>query len=416
MAASEPFYPGDLAVALEGYSGTHSLVTVLTDISLYEKETYDKPLVSDHIAKEKKAAQQDNKFHKILAPINNGTFHFVFLDVTIQPSGKVETCLRDSKKENEVSPDHKEKNNTIVVNIQEIAGTPFQSKVEYTGEDKTLESTLLKKMGEFKSFSPSSPRGAHSYSRDFNMSEGSSQQTRGKRTSPIVCTGEQGENANCPFYSVREVVRVFSRPPFDHELKLRDGDSLAEAAASNDIVKMQLAMVKKVAAKRKGKDDKAVNFDISTLEIDELGILHTVPLTAAYLKHKKIRAVNHFKEKIKIFYKEITEHLENKNERDAGKALVRVLSVNADNLFQEEDKTANISVQQERDQFRFLAQTNCTNAIETAKDQLNNLNSLGWKLLANILLGVVGAMTLGAAPGIHYCVTGRSWFLRPQRV
>ncbi|GEM_PF-5347197 len=223
LAANEPYFDNDLQLALEGYRGTHGNVTVISNINTADEN--DNPRLKTEIELVKTSAKNSKKANEILLVTNNGTHHFIFIKIVIQPTGEVNVSLKDSKPAGKVSPQHKINNEAIVSNIQRISGS-------------YLEPTIL-------------------------------------------YTGEQGDNANCPFYSVREVVAACSALP---EFKTTRDNDLSKAAASKNILNLQLAMTQKVARK-KGLPEEIT----SSLKVDELGILHTQNQTQQYKEHRAYR-------------------------------------------------------------------------------------------------------------------------------
>ncbi len=224
LASNEPFFDKDLELALEGYQGTHGPVSVICHINAsnyQDRQQILKPLLDEASA----LAKTSGKPHDLLMITNNGTHHFVFVKMTVDPSGEFNITLTDSKPEDKVSSKHKSHNDEIVEGIEALV-------------------------------SPES-------------------------VSTVVYTGEQGENANCPFYSMRQVINICSRLP---EFEIKENNDLSQAAKSNDIVRLQLAATQKLARKKGLSEEK-----VSALVVDELGILHTEPQTEQYKSHRAFR-------------------------------------------------------------------------------------------------------------------------------
>lgn len=261
---SETYYPTDVDAALDGYVGVHGPLTVIngTEYTWYSERVGGRDVrvnAEDQTQKLQAAitaAFQNPTTDTVLVPANNGSSHFVLLEIKKIPGGGMHVSLIDSMGEHahNTSPQHKA-NNKALLELVERAFLP------------------------------------------------------GKVTSEIKYTNLQGEGAKCPQFALLEVVsRCYElKAAPDDELKAACDLILPQNPRQKGVFKptpgqlrtFEAAMARKVVKKAMAKNAIEANFNPSLLEVDDLGILSTDrarndadPISRRYKEHFKTR--NHW--------------------------------------------------------------------------------------------------------------------------
>ncbi|MEO8401945.1 MAG: hypothetical protein ABI597_09170 [Gammaproteobacteria bacterium] len=232
ISTSKMGYIADIQFSLDQYKGAHDNAHIVGEIGYFYDDKSMQPL-QDKI---KSLIDTESSGFKLLLGIaHNGGGHYVSYEIRIDAARKsIGFRIFDSKDPNKFAKDskHKSQNANVLANIKAAVAVSIVDSLYG-----------IEKLGN-----------------------------------AVIYTGEQGDDANCPSYAMRKVIRqcqIVAPAQFD------DKSEFSKAVHETDINHFKLATVK-IGIKKLPQ----FKIDAESVKMDELGIIYCDPTHPGYRQHR----------------------------------------------------------------------------------------------------------------------------------